>query len=204
MKLYLLPGVCSLGDHIILRWAKADFEPVVMSREGIKSPEYLAINPTGSVPTLVEDDGWVLTENVAILDYLGGKYPEARLHGDNPRERAEVFRWLGQLNSDVHKAFSPIFSPGVFFPEGTDMERAREMAVQRIHQQLGQLDARLEGRTRPVGERRTLVDGYLFVILRWARKVAGGIDRHQNLSAFFQRMNDDPDVQAALELEGLQ
>ena len=204
MKLYLLPGVCSLGSHIMLRWAMADFEPVVMTRESIKSPEYLAINPNGTVPSLVDDDGWVLTENIAILDYIGGKYPVARLHGDEPRERAEILRWLGQLNSDVHKAFSPIFSPGVFFPDDTDMERAREMAVKRIHQQLGQLDARLAGRTRPVGERRTLVDGYLFVILRWARKVAGGIDRHQNLSAFFQRMNDDPDVQAALELEGLQ
>ncbi|MEZ5484788.1 MAG: glutathione S-transferase N-terminal domain-containing protein [Lysobacteraceae bacterium] len=204
MKLYLLPGVCSLGDHIALRWAKADFEAVVMTREGIKSAEYLAINPAGSVPVLVEDDGWVLTENVAILEYIGGKHPDARLHGDDLRERAEILRWLGHLNSDVHKAFSPIFSPGVFFPYGTDMERAREMAVQRIHQHLGQLDKRLEGRTRPVGERRTLVDGYLYVILRWTRKVAGGIDQHANLSAFFQLMSDDPDVQAALELEGLQ
>ena len=181
MKLYLLPGACSLGDHITLRWAKADFEPVLMTREGIKSTEYLAINPAGSVPTLVEDDGWVLTENIAILDYIGGKYPETRLHGDNARERAEVLRWLGQLNSDVHKAFSPIFSPTVLFPDGTDKEGARELAVKRIHQLLAQLDARLEGRTRPIGERRTIVDGYLYVILRWARKVAGGIDQHANL-----------------------
>src|SRR5690606_32626513 len=119
------------------------------------------------------------------------------------RERAEILRWLGQLNSDVHKAFSPIFSPGIFFPDGTDMDRARDMAVERIHQQLGLLDAQLEGRTRPVGERRTLVDGYLFVILRWAKKVAGGIEQHANLSAFFERMMDDADVQAAIAFEGL-
>lgn len=203
MKLHLLPGVCSLADHIILRWARARFEPVLMTRDSIKSSGYLAINPSGTVPTLVEDDGWVLTENIAILDYLGGKYPDARLHGDDARERAEILRWLGQLNSDVHKAFSPIFSPGVFFPDGTDMDRARDMAVERIHQQLGLLDAQLEGRTRPVGERRTLVDGYLFVILRWAKKVAGGIEQHANLSAFFERMMDDADVQAAIAFEGL-
>lgn len=204
MKLYLLPGACSLGDHIILRWAKADFEPVIMTGEGIKSPEFLAINPAGAVPALVEDDGWVLTENVAILDYIGGKYPDARLHGNHPRERAEILRWLGQINSDVHKAFLPIFAPGVIFPDGTNMERAREMAVQRIHQLLGLLDARMEGKTHPVGERRTLVDGYLFVILLWTRQLAGGIDQHANLTAFFEHLMDDADVQAALSLEGLQ
>ena len=101
MKLYYMPGACSLADHIVLEWIGASYETVRMTHAGIKAPEYLAINEGGTVPLLVDGD-FFLTENVAILTYLADLYPDAQLIGDGtPRGRAEVMRWLGlpQLRS---------------------------------------------------------------------------------------------------------
>ncbi|MGH8174151.1 MAG: glutathione S-transferase N-terminal domain-containing protein, partial [Rhodanobacteraceae bacterium] len=92
MKLYYYPGACSLADHIVLEWIGTDYELIEMSRASVKSPEYLAINPAGSVPLLRHGD-FLLTENVAILSYLADLFPKARLIGDgSARGRAEVMR----------------------------------------------------------------------------------------------------------------
>jgi glutathione S-transferase len=66
MKLYYSPGACSLADHIVLEWIGRPYETRRVSREERRSPDYLAINPAGAVPAL-EDEGWVLTQNAAIL-----------------------------------------------------------------------------------------------------------------------------------------
>ncbi len=117
MKLYHMPGACSLADLIVLEWIGVPHEIVRMSRENIKSPDYLAINADGTVP-LLEHGDFSLTENVAILGYLADLCPEARLLGDGtPHDRAEVMRWLGFLNSDVHMMFKPIFTPTRFLPD---------------------------------------------------------------------------------------
>jgi glutathione S-transferase len=108
MKLYYFPGSCPLADHIVLEWIGAPYETVRMSTADVKTPQYLALNPEGVVPLLVDGD-FTLAQNVAILSYLADRYPEARLFGDGtPRGRARVLRWLALLNSDVHPAFKPI------------------------------------------------------------------------------------------------
>ena len=78
MKLYYFPGACSLADHIVLEWIGAPYETVELDRAALKSPEFLALNPNGAVPVLVDGD-FVLTQNVAILCYLAERYPDARL-----------------------------------------------------------------------------------------------------------------------------
>ena len=105
MKLYYSPGACSMSDHIALEWIGQSYTTQRMTKEGLKSPDYLKLNPAGAVPVL-ENEGWVLTQNVAILNYLADSFPEAELGGDStPKGRAEVNRWLAFLNSDVHTAF---------------------------------------------------------------------------------------------------
>ncbi len=117
MKLYYFPGACALADHIVLEWIGTPYETVRMSQASIKTPDYLAINPGGTVPLLI-DGNFSLTENFAILSYLADLNPGAHLFGDGtPRGRAEVMRWLGFLNSDVHSEFKPIFTPGRFLPD---------------------------------------------------------------------------------------
>src|SRR5690606_37595648 len=102
MKLYYSPGACSLADHIVLEWIGKPYEAQAVSREQRALPEFRKLNPAGAVPVL-EHDGMVLTQNMAILNYLADLYPEAGLHGDgSPKARAEINRWRSFVNSDVH------------------------------------------------------------------------------------------------------
>ncbi|HKQ12500.1 MAG TPA: glutathione S-transferase N-terminal domain-containing protein [Steroidobacteraceae bacterium] len=200
MKLYYLPGACSLATHIVLEWVGAPYETVKMERAALKSPEYLALNPNGAVPVLVDGD-FVLTQNLAILCYLAERYPDARLLGDGTaRGRAELMRWLGFLNSDVHPAFKPIFGPARFHPDPAAAPILAENARAQVRKHLEQLDRRLRGREWLV-DGRSIADPYSFVMLRWARRL--GIDSSglDGLTQFFDRMQADRGVRAALTAE---
>ncbi|HET6545254.1 MAG TPA: glutathione binding-like protein [Rhodanobacteraceae bacterium] len=204
MKLYYMPGACSLADHIVLEWIGKPYRAQKMSREAIKSPEYLALNPAGAVPVLEEDDGWILTQNIAILTYLADSNPKAKLMGDgSPRGRAEVMRWLGFLNSDVHKAFLPIFAPQAFLADASRHEELKENARRTVGTLLGRLDGQLDGHDWLVGSQRSLADPYLLVMLRWADKVAGGLDGFASLKRFHGLIQEDKGVRKVLEEEGL-
>lgn len=200
MKLYYMPGACSLADLIVLQWIGADHEPVRMSLETIKSPDYLAINAGGTVPLLAHGD-LSLTENVAILGYLADLHPEARLLGDgSPRERAEVMRWLGFLNSDVHKAFKPIFTPQRFLNDATQAPALVETARGHVREYLERLDERLEGRDWLTGE-RSVADPYLFVLSRWSAAKKVDMQGMDNIARFVRMMDSDAGVRAALAAE---
>lgn len=200
MKLYHMPGACSLADLIVLQWIGADHEPVRMSLDSIKSPDYLAINPGGTVPLLAHGD-LSLTENVAILGYLADLYPEARLLGDgSPRARAEVMRWLGFLNSDVHKAFKPIFTPQRFLKDAAMAPVLADNARGHVREYLARLDGQLEGRDWLTGE-RSIADPYLFVLSRWSAAKKVDMQGLDNLTRFARMMDADAGVQAALDAE---
>lgn len=105
MKLYGLTGACSFVPHVALEWVKLranqDYAFQAVSREFIKSAEYLALNPRGNVPLLVDGD-LALTQNQAIVHYLDELYPEAKLFGSKTaRDKAKAARWLAFFNSDV-------------------------------------------------------------------------------------------------------
>ena len=92
MKLYSKPGACSTADHIALQWTGQPFEVEVMTRETLKSPAYLQVNPAGAVPAAVDGD-FKLTQNAAIMGYIADSYPAAGLGGDgSPQQRAEATR----------------------------------------------------------------------------------------------------------------
>lgn len=200
MKLYYMPGACSLADHIALEWAGAKYELVEMNHTSIKSPEYLALNPNGSVPVLVHDD-FVLTQNAAVLYYLAELHPAARLlGGETLRERAEVMRWLAFLNSDVHKAFKPLFASKSQVEHDPAADRSTTAARQQIRRYLETADRQLEERGWIAGK-RSVADPYLFVILRWAKGMEIDLDGLPNLAAFTNRMYADPGVRSALFAE---
>lgn len=203
MKLYTLPGACSLSCHIVLRWLQVPFDVEVVDRERIKSPAYLALNPSGAVPVL-EDDDLVLTENVAILNYLADLHPDSGLGGDgSPRSRALVNRWLCHLNADVHKAFLPLFGPGLLLEDASQHPALAERARGRIRDLFARLDARLGQTPWLAGEHRSLADPYLFVTWRWARGKGVDLNGLAHLDAFGERMHHDPGVTAAMAAEGL-
>lgn len=200
MKLYYFPGACSLADHIVLEWVGARYETVRMTKASIKTPEYLAINEGGTVPLLVDGD-FSLTENVAVLGYLADLYPDARLLGDGTlRGRAEVMRWLGFLNSDVHLAFKPIFGPARYLPDPALAGALGDVARIRVREYLARLNARLEARDWLTGE-RSIADPYLIVMLRWAIRLEVDLDGLSNLSRFVERVHKDPGVRVAIAAE---
>ena len=202
MKLYYSPGTCALADHIVLEWIGKPYEAVHVSREDRKSPAYLAINPAGAVPAL-EDGGWVLTQNAAILNYLADSNPEAGLGGDGtPRGRAEVNKWLAVSNSDIHPAFHPLFGSTAWLGDAALVAKSQDVAREKLRGLFARVDAQLEGRDWLAGT-RSIADPYLYVVLRWAKGQGVDLSGFGNLERFFAAMQADPGVQRALRQEGL-
>ncbi|WIH05753.1 glutathione S-transferase family protein [Xanthomonas translucens pv. graminis] len=201
MKLYAKPGACSLADHIALRWAQLPFELELLDAAAMKAAAYLAINPAGAVPALQVDD-WVLTQNSAILNYIADLAPAAQLAGDGgARSRAEVQRWLAFLNADLHPAFHPLFGSTRYLEDAATIARTQEHARERLRTLYARVDAQLATQPWLAGAQRSIADAYLFVTLRWARALK--LETGANLQRFFERMAADPQVQAALQAEGL-
>ncbi len=203
MKLYTKPGACSLADHIVLRWIGEPFEVQVMDGKSLKAPEYLRINPSGNVPALQEGD-WVLTQNAAILNYLAERFPDAGLAGDGTAKgRAETNRWLAFLNADVHTTFHPLFGASKYLEDEAMIERSKQHARTRLRGMFERIDGQLQGKDWLTGS-RSVVDPYLFVILRWAKGTAVDLTGLENTASYFKRMSADPGVVAAMAAEGLQ
>lgn len=202
MKLYYAPGACSLATHIVLEWVGASYEIHNVIIHGDKSPELLERNPAGAVPVLEHDD-WVLTQNSAILNYLAARFPEARLGGDDtPRARAEVNRWLGLVNSDVHPAYKPLFDATAYLEDAAAIDKTKDNAKQTLRKLFEILNDQLNGRSWLTGE-RSIADPYLFVMLRWAKMFQLDLAGFDNLERFFDHMNADPAVRKVLADEGL-
>jgi glutathione S-transferase len=202
MKLYYSPGACSLADHIVLEWIGKPYEAVRVSGPERKTPAYLAINPAGAVPAL-EDDGWVLTQNAAILNYLADINPEAGLLGDgSPRGRAEVAKWLAVVNSDIHPAFKPLFGATAWLEDAALVEKSKDVARGTLRGLFARMDAQLAGRDWLAGA-RSIADPYLYVVLCWAKAQGVDLSGLDNLERFFNAMQADPGVRRALEQEGL-
>ena len=202
MKLYYSPGACSLADHIVLEWIGAPYEAIKVAREDRKNPEFLAINPAGAVPAL-EHDGWVLTQNAAILNYLADLFPESGLGGDgSARSRAEINKWLAFANSDVHPAFKPIFGSTAYLESPELIERSKQNARALVRGLFERANAHLQGRDW-LTERRSIADPYLYVTYRWARVTGVDLDGLDHLAAYASRIEADPAVQKALKDEGL-
>lgn len=202
MKLYYFPAACPLVSHIVLEWIGKPYETERVTRQQIKEPAYLALNPTGSVPTLVDGD-FVLTQSVAILEYLAELHPEARLLGADIRARAETRRWLALCNSDLHRTFNLLFRASAYLDgdEAAARVLAKNTSV-KLRSLLKVANDRLAGRDWLTGQ-RSVADAYLYVILTWADAKHLDISDMAELLRFQQRMSQDPGVKAARAAQGM-
>lgn len=202
MKLYSFSGSCGLASHIVLNWIGRPFEVELMQKEQTKTPEYLKLNPMGKVP-LLDDDGFILSENAAVLTYLADKHPEAKLVGGGDiKERARVDHWLGFINSEVHPAFRPLFGATAYLEDQAAIDKTRVNAHTQLRRLFEIADAQLAQADYLAGT-RSVVDAYLFVTLLWTQFVNVDISGLEHLAAFKVRMQADPAVQKALKDEGL-
>ena len=202
MKLHYMPGACPLAAHIVLEWIGAPYETQAHSHADLHQPAYLAINPAGAVPAL-EVEGGIITQNAGVLDYLIEAFPEAALGGDGtPRGAAEVHRWLGFVNSDVHPAFKPLFGATAYLGDEAVIEKTKTHARKSVHRLLAIADAQLKGRDWIAGP-RSVADAYLYVMIRWAHATGIDISDLKEIDRFYAAMNADAGVQRALKAEGL-
>lgn len=202
MKLYYFPGACPLASHIIMEWTGQPYELVEVSREEIKQPDYLALNPVGAVPTLV-DGNFVLTQSPAILEYIAEKHPDAGLLGDDAQARARTRQWLSFCNSDLHRTFALIFQMPYFSAQ--DSHTAEVLTAQteeRLKFLFTVANKQLNGQAWLTGS-RSVADPYLYVIMRWAHATGLNLSGMDNLQAFYAQMEEDPGVRAALKAQGL-
>lgn len=201
MKLYYLRGACPLASHIVLEWIGKPYTIQLMGRDELKQPPYLALNPAGAVPTLVDGD-FVLTQSAAILEYLAELNPELELLPDTVRERAEVRRWLGFCNADLHRTFALVFGVGHYTDDAATQEQLVAKTAAKLVQLFAIIDKQLEGKQWITGA-RSAADPYLYTLLRWAKAKNIDIANMKNLQAFYQSMEADKGVQAALLAQGL-
>lgn len=201
MKLYFAPGACSLSPHIALREAGLPFtlEQVdIFTGKTAGGEDFAATNPKGYVPALKLDDGSVLTEGAAIVQYIADLAPSVGLA---PRpatlERARLQEWLNFLASELHKAFSPLFRPG------TD-EAGRQEARAAIARRLGHIETELaDGRSYLLGDAFSVADIYLFVIAGWAEGKDIPLSAWPRLTALLERVASRDSVREALNAERL-
>jgi glutathione S-transferase len=200
--LYYAVGACSLAPHVALEWIGAPYEAIKVQ---YGSNELLAVNPAGAVPTLREDDGWLLTQCGAILDYLASKHPEAGLSGgDSIREQAEAHRWSAFFTSDVHASFWPIFMPFRYTTDKSDAARQAVVAAghKLVAKQFAILDRHLDGREYILDGGRSVIDAYSFPMIRWVTKLLpSGVTEYPNVQALHDRIAADPAVQKVLARE---
>lgn len=202
MKLYTSPGACSTADHIVLEWIGKPYTFEVVSRDQRATPEFRKLNPAGAVPVL-EHDGWVLTQNAAIMNYLVDLHPESGLGGDGtPKSRAEVNRWLAFVNADLHPAFKPLFGATGYLDDAAMIEKTKAHARATLRMLFGRADAQLANHDWIAGA-RSVGDAYLYIVTRWARAQGVDLSGYDHLAAFFARMEADPGVQKVLGDEGL-
>ncbi len=201
LKLYYMPGACPLATHIVLEWLGVPYETQAVPRAELKQPAFLALNPVGSVPVLTDGD-LVLTQSVAILEYLAEKHPEAGLMPTDIIERAETRRWLAFVNADLHKSFGLVFGKAAYADDTAVQDAIAAGGTAKALQLFKIIDKQLEGREWVTGT-RSLVDPYLFTIIGWAHKLGFDMSELRNLGAFHERLKTDAGVQAALKAQGL-
>lgn len=202
LKLYYLPGACSMVPHTALEWIGEPYEAEAASREFIKSPEYLKLNPQGAVPLLVDGD-FALPQNVAILAYLDMLHPKAKLFGsDDAKGRARAYRWLSFLNADVHKAFGPLFHTPAWVEAAGAKAAMQKAAQESIVGMFAQADAQLAKQPQ-LADALSVADVYLYVLLRWANSLKMDLSSLKHVAPFYDRMSGNPHIQAVVKQEGV-
>jgi glutathione S-transferase len=200
LRLHYRPGTASMAPHAALGEIGVEYELVEVVRDdaGTSTAEYLALNPSGKIPTL-EDGGLVVTESAAILLHLGDRYPDARLLPDvGTPDRSELYRSLLNQTNTLQPALMRFMYPERYGDAGV-----REAAASDAQEQFARLDRQLADRQWLVGDGRTAADLFLFMLTRWGRHLDPLAWDRPNLRAHFLRTLALPGVSRMMDEQGL-
>jgi glutathione S-transferase len=200
MKLYYSPGACSLSPHIVASEAgmPIEFEKVdLASHKTEGGQDFNSINPKGYVPALLLDDGSVLTEGPAIVQYLADQKPATGLApAAGTIERYRLQEWLTFIGTELHKSFGTLFNK-------SSSDDAKQTAKSNIAKRLGYLNDQLANRQFLLGGNFTVADAYAFTIVNWTNFVGIDLKPYPNVGAYMARVGARPKVQETLRAEGL-
>ncbi|CAM3361071.1 glutathione S-transferase family protein [Polaromonas hydrogenivorans] len=210
LKFYMTPGSCTTGIHILLEELELPFEVTIVNMPAgdHRRPEYLALNPKGTIPTLVLDDGQALTEFQAIAYWLARRYPRKRLLPDDPLQAAQALELMDHVVGTVHgQGYTRIFTTDRYLPAGLDgpllaqwqqgiQARGREI----IAEAFAVIEARLPEAGYACGTDFSIADAALFYVEFWADKT--GLSLPPRCAAHYQRVRARPVVQRVLREEG--
>lgn len=200
MKLYFSPAACSLSPHIALCEAGLPHtidQVDLKAKKTATDADFLRINPKGYVPALQFDDGTVLTEGPAIVQWIADQVPEKHLAPPaGTMERYHLVEWLNFIGTELHQTMAALFKPDL--PDVT-----RAALVERIGKRLDYVEGQIGGKTWLMGDHFTVADGYLFTVLGWARWVKFDLSKWTGLQAYASRVAARPHVQQAMKAEGL-
>ncbi len=200
LKLYYVPGACSLCPHIILHEAEVSFTIEKVNpkdKQTETGQDYNAINPKGYVPALVMNNGELLTEVAVVAQYIADLVPEKKLAPlADTIERYRLMEWLNFISTEIHKGFSPLFNPKL-------SEEAKAATKERLSGRIYFAAKALEGKDYLMGKTFTVADAYLFTVLRWSHHVGLDLAPWPALEGYMERIAARPTVKAAMQEEGL-
>lgn len=200
MKLYLKAGACSLSPHIVLEEAglKYETETVDLQKKVTDSgQDYLQVNPKGYVPALKLDNGQVLTEGPAIVQFLADQVPDRKLAPPNgSAARYELQSWLTFIGTEIHKSFGAFFNPAT-------PEEWKKICRANLERRIAYTAQQLAGKDYLLGQDFSVADAYLFTVLNWAKFIDLDLAQWPEIVAYQARVAARPAVIAALKAEGL-
>ena len=200
MKLYYMPGACSLATHILLREAglPVELERVGRDKKTEHGENFLEVTPKGYVPALRMEDGEILTENAVVQNYIADLKPASNLappHGTKARLRQDELAIF--ISTEIHKTYSPMFNPAT-------PDEAKQISKDKLATRYAMIEEMLsDGRPYLTGENFATVDAYLFTVTRWAGPLNFDLLKFPTVLAYQARVAERPAVKAALEGEGL-
>ncbi|WP_313202649.1 glutathione transferase GstA [Pseudomonas sp.] len=200
MKLFYSPGACSLSPHIVLN--ELDL-PYTVEKVDLKThttasgADFYTLNAKGYVPALQLDNGEVLTEGPAIIQYLAEHKPQANLLPPaGTLERARVQEWLNFIGTELHKTLAALFNPSI-------SAEAKSKTIETFGKRLGFVDKALQGKDYLTGNAFSVADAYLFTIVNWAPMLKIDLSPWPTVVQFQKRVASRPAVQKTLKAEGL-
>ncbi len=200
MKLYYSPGACSLSPHIVLEETGLKYQAIktdLKSKQTEHGADFKATNPLGYVPALALEDGSLMTEGPAIVQYLADQVPAKKLAPANGhKDRYKLQSWLNFVSSEVHKGFSPLFNPAM-------PDAAKTIVKERLTTRFAHLEKHFTSHQYLMGADYSVADAYLFTVLNWAKPTGMDLAPYSHLVAYHQRVAARPAVQAAMKAEGL-
>lgn len=198
MKLYFAPDTCSLSPHIVLRELDLPFELIRVNNRTKRSADggdFYRINPKGYVAALMLDDGQVITEGTAIVQYLADLRPEAGLAPPNATfERVRLQEWLNFITGEIHAGSSPLFN-------STLPEEVKMLFRDKLRRRLDFVAQTLDEQAFLLGEAFSVADAYLFTVLRWMEQFSIDLKYWPSITRYMSLISQRRSVQAALAAE---